>query len=89
MKKITLLTILMLSVAGFSQTNRQLIQTYLESNKAKFDLTSQDLTDWSILSEVPGSGTQPGRDRLLRFCRRFAEIDEFMLRKRRFAFVFD
>lgn len=58
MKKITLLTILMLSVAGYSQTNRQLIQTYLESNKAKFDLTSQDLTDWSILSEVPGAGTK-------------------------------
>jgi len=58
MKKITLLTILMLSVAGYSQTNRQLIQTYLESNKAKFDLTSQDLSDWAIQSEAPGSGTK-------------------------------
>jgi extracellular elastinolytic metalloproteinase len=58
MKKITLLTILLMSVAGFSQTNRQLIQTYLESNKAKFDLTTQDLSDWSIVSEVPGAGTK-------------------------------
>jgi hypothetical protein len=57
MKKITLLTILMLSVAGYSQTNRQLIQTYLESNKAKFDLTSQDLSDWPFKGSS-GSGTK-------------------------------
>jgi extracellular elastinolytic metalloproteinase len=57
MKKITLLLALMLGFVANSQSNRQLIQSYLEANKAKFELTSQDITDWELISEVPGSGT--------------------------------
>ena len=57
MKKITLLLAFMLGFVAYSQSNRQLIQSYLDTNKAKFELTSQDVTDWELISEVPGSGT--------------------------------
>ncbi len=57
MKKITFLTVLLFSVIGFSQSNRQLIQNYLDNNRVKLNLTAQDVSDWIIESEVPGSGT--------------------------------
>ena len=57
MKKITLLLAFMLSLVAYSQSNRQLVQSYLDTNKAKFELTSQDIADWEMISEVPGSGT--------------------------------
>jgi extracellular elastinolytic metalloproteinase len=57
MKKITLLLALLLGFVSYSQSNRQLIQSYLDANKAKFELTSQDIADWELISEVPGSGT--------------------------------
>lgn len=57
MKKITLLTTLLVSFLGFSQANKQMIQSYLDSNRSKFNLTTQDVSDWVIESEVPGSGT--------------------------------
>jgi extracellular elastinolytic metalloproteinase len=57
MKKITLLLALLLGFVSYSQSNRQLIQSYLNANKAKFELTSQDVTGWELISEVPGSGT--------------------------------
>jgi extracellular elastinolytic metalloproteinase len=57
MKKITLLLALLLGFVSYSQSNRQLIQSYLNDNKAKFELTSQDVTGWELISEVPGSGT--------------------------------
>ncbi len=58
MKKITLLGALLVSFCGFSQANKQLIQSYLDTNRAKYGLTAQDLSDWIIESEVPGSGTK-------------------------------
>lgn len=58
MKKITLLTAFLVSLVGFSQTNKQMIQSYLDVNRAKLELTSQDVSDWTIESEVPGSGTK-------------------------------
>ena len=58
MKKITLLTAMLFSFIGYSQANKQLIQTYLDNNKAKLGLTTQDVSDWAIQSEVPGSGTK-------------------------------
>lgn len=58
MKKITLLTALLFSFVAFSQTNKQKIQSYLETNKAKFGLTSQDISDWTIANEFIGQGTK-------------------------------
>ena len=57
MKKITLLATLLVGFAGFSQSSRSIIQNYLEGNRAKFELTTQDISDWVIQNEVPGSGT--------------------------------
>jgi extracellular elastinolytic metalloproteinase len=58
MKKITLLGVFLLSVAGFSQTNKQKIQAYFENNLSKYALTSQDISDLNIRSEVYGNGTK-------------------------------
>ena len=44
-------------ISVFSQTNRQKIQTYFESNRAKLHLTLKDVSEWAVESEVPGSGT--------------------------------
>ena len=57
MKKITLLTALMISFIGFSQSNKKTIQTYLENNRAQFGLTTQDISDLTILNEFQGKGT--------------------------------
>ena len=57
MKRITLLTAFLISFAGFCQTNKQIIQTYLDNNRTKLELTSQDVSDWVISNEVAGSGT--------------------------------
>jgi extracellular elastinolytic metalloproteinase len=58
MKKITLLTAFLISFIGFSQANKQLIQNYLDTNKSKFGLTSQDISEWTIENEFLGQGTK-------------------------------
>ncbi len=58
MKKITLLAALFFSVVGFSQDNKSLIQSYIESNRGKFGLSAQDVSDWSIQREFNGKGTK-------------------------------
>lgn len=58
MKKITLLGVFLFSVAGFAQTNKQKIQAYFENNLPKYGLTSQDISDLNIRSEVYGNGTK-------------------------------
>lgn len=58
MKKITLLTALLLSFIGFSQSNKRTIQTYLQTNRAQFGLTTQDISDLNIQNEFQGSGTK-------------------------------
>ena len=58
MKKITLLTALLVSFVGFSQTNKPIIQAYLETNRAQFGLTNQDISDLSIQNEFYGKGTK-------------------------------
>ena len=50
MKRITSLLMILFTLLGFSQENRVKIQSYLERNKAKFNLTSQDISDWTIES---------------------------------------
>lgn len=57
MKKINFF-FLLFSMMAFSQSNRQLIETYLESHQKSLKLNHSDISDWSILSEVEGSGTQ-------------------------------
>ncbi len=58
MKKITLLTAFLISFIGFSQANKQLIQNYLETNKSKFGLSTQDISEWTIENEFLGQGTK-------------------------------
>jgi extracellular elastinolytic metalloproteinase len=58
MKKFTLLTALLCSFIGFSQTNRHDIQNYLDTNKNRFGLTNKDVSDWIIESEVYADGTK-------------------------------
>lgn len=65
MKKITLLIVVLFSSVGFSQVNRQKIQSYLNENKAKFGLTSQDIADWSIQSEQNSNSTKISNYRIV------------------------
>ena len=58
MKKITLLTAFLISFVGFSQANRQKIQDYLDANRGKFELNSNDISDWIIESEGSSSSTK-------------------------------
>lgn len=58
MKKITLLTFLLISILSFSQSNKEVIQNYLNSNTAKFGISKNDLQDWVIQSE--GNSTSTG-----------------------------
>lgn len=46
------------TILGFSQDNKGKIQTYLEQNKAKFNLTSQDVSDWFIQSTGNSESTK-------------------------------
>ena len=65
MKKITLLTALLVTFLGFSQANKQKIQTYLDNNRAKYGLTSQDVSDWVIESELNSTSTKITNYRLV------------------------
>ncbi len=58
MKKTTYLVLLIFSLTGFAQTNKQIITSYLEENKTQLKLTSLDISDWVIESEVEGYGTK-------------------------------
>ncbi len=58
MKKITLLSVLLFSLFGVAQTNKEIIQTYLENHRTQYQLSPQDISDWAIESEVVGSGTK-------------------------------
>lgn len=57
MKKITLLIVFLFALVGFSQTNKQIIQGYLEANRAKTQLTSQDVSNWIFLGEQSSTST--------------------------------
>jgi hypothetical protein len=58
MKKITSLLMILFTVLGFSQINKEKIQTYLEQNKTKLNLTSQDISDWYIQSTGNSESTK-------------------------------
>lgn len=57
MKKITLLFIFFIQFSAFSQSNKNLIQQYLDKNGTKLGLTSQDISDWVIESEANSTST--------------------------------
>ena len=58
MKKIILFIVLLVSLSGFSQENRQKIQSHLNGNLVKFGLTSKDVSDWVVESEVTSEDTK-------------------------------
>jgi hypothetical protein len=51
MKKITFLTFLLISFISYSQSNKEVIQRYLNTNSAKIGLSKMDVQDWVIQSE--------------------------------------
>jgi hypothetical protein len=57
MRKITLIAFLLISVLTFSQSNKEVIQNYLNSNTSKFGLSKNDVQDWVIQSEATSSST--------------------------------
>ncbi|RAR71712.1 T9SS-dependent M36 family metallopeptidase [Flavobacterium aciduliphilum] len=57
MKKITSLLMILFSVIGFSQDYKGKIQNYLDENKGKLNLTSQDISDWFIESTGSSEST--------------------------------
>lgn len=57
MKKITLLLFSFFSVLSFSQDIKAKIQTYLNQNKEKLNLSNQDITDWFIESDGNSEST--------------------------------
>lgn len=58
MKKITSLLMILFSILGFSQENKGKIQNYLNENKAKFNLTEQDISDWFVESTGSSESTK-------------------------------
>lgn len=46
------------SFYGFSQTNLEKIQIYLNSNYSKWNLTNQDVLDWTVESEATSKSTK-------------------------------
>lgn len=57
MKKNYLLLLLLISGSVFSQATRSKIQTYLNANLTKLELTSADVNDWTIESEATSEST--------------------------------
>ena len=53
----TLLLFLLITFTSFSQSNKEVIQNYLNSNIAKFGLTKNDVQDWVIQSEATSTTT--------------------------------
>lgn len=58
MKKTILILVLLVSLIGFSQTNKQKIQSRLVTDMKKFGLTSKDISDWVVQSEVTSESTK-------------------------------
>lgn len=57
MKKITLLMLLSFTILGFSQDKQGKIRNYINANKAKFELSTQDLQELFIESELSSEST--------------------------------
>ena len=57
MKIKILIFFLLVTIVSFSQSNREIIQNYLNSNTAKFALSKNDVQDWVIQSEATSKST--------------------------------
>lgn len=57
-KKITSVLMILFTVLGFSQVSKEKIQSYLDQNKTKFNLTSQDISDWYVQSTGNSESTK-------------------------------
>lgn len=58
MKRIILLLVLFVSTFGFSQANKQKIQSKLNADLTKFGLSSKDVADWVVESEASSDVTK-------------------------------
>jgi len=58
MKRILLLLVMLICMSGFSQTNKQKIQSQLSTEMKKFGLTTKDIADWVVESEVTSETTK-------------------------------
>ena len=58
MKKLILFLALVCTTAIWSQTHKQIIQNYLDTQKSTWQLTASDVSDWTLDSEVYAEGTQ-------------------------------
>jgi extracellular elastinolytic metalloproteinase len=58
MKKSFLLFAFLITMVGFSQTSKQKIQSRLNNDLAKLGLSSKDVSDWVVESEVTSEGTK-------------------------------
>ena len=57
MKKITFLVVLMVSLMGFCQTPIEKIKNYMNENRSKFQLQSQDISDLVIVNDFSSEST--------------------------------
>lgn len=57
MKKITFLTLFLIPIIGFAQSNNEKIQNYLNANASKLELTPRDITDWVVETERTSTST--------------------------------
>ena len=58
MKKTILFALLLQTFIMFSQSKEQKIQTYLNTNFSKLDLTQQDVNDWVLSGETSSESTK-------------------------------
>ncbi len=58
MKRILLLFALLICMSGFSQSNKQKIHSRLNTEMKNFGLTTQDIADWVVESEVTSETTK-------------------------------
>lgn len=57
MRKITSALFFLVPLLGISQTAEQKIQAYLDANRAKYGLSAQDVSDWSVESKLNSEST--------------------------------
>lgn len=58
MKRILLLFAMLMCITGFSQSSKQKIQFRLNTEMKKFGLTTKDVADWVVESEVTSESTK-------------------------------
>ena len=49
--------VMQISITGFAQENRQIVQSYLEKQKTTLGLDNDDVNNWTITNEVFSKST--------------------------------